>query len=143
MLPSAMTIVMIEDDEGHGRLIEKNIRRAGINNEILSFKTGESGMSYMLANASRPAKSILLLLDLNLPDISGIDILAELKKRKETSRIPIIILTTTDDREEVSRCYDLGCNVYLTKPVAFDSFAQAVRQLGLFLTIMQVPELAK
>jgi DNA-binding response OmpR family regulator len=143
MLPSAATIVMIEDDEGHGRLIEKNIRRAGINNEILSFNTGQSGMSYVLANANRPAKAILLLLDLNLPDISGIDILAELKKRRETSRIPIIILTTTDDREEISRCYDLGCNVYLTKPVAFDSFSQAVRQLGLFLTLMQVPEPAK
>jgi DNA-binding response OmpR family regulator len=134
---------MIEDDEGHSRLIEKNIRRAGINNEIISFKTGQSGMSYVLDNADGSAKAILLLLDLNLPDMSGIDILSALKNRRETSRVPIIILTTTDDREEISRCYDLGCNVYLTKPVAFDSFSQAVRQLGLFLTIMQIPDLPK
>ena len=142
MLASAITIVMIEDDEGHSRLIEKNIRRAGINNEIMTFRTGQEGTRYIRDAVTRLSRAILLLLDINLPDVSGIDILAELKQNKETARIPVIVLTTTDDREEISRCYDLGCNVYVTKPVAIDSFSQAVRQLGLFLTIIQIPDLA-
>ena len=69
-------------------------------------------------------------------------ILARLKSHDRLRLVPVIVLTTTDDRHEVQRCYDLGCNVYITKPVDYDAFAQAIRQLGLFLSVMQVPEAA-
>jgi CheY-like chemotaxis protein len=82
----------------------------------------------------------LVLLDLNLPDMSGTDILARIKEDELTRRAPVIVLTTTDDKQEIQRCYDLGCNVYITKPVEYESFAVAIRQLGLFLAVMQVPE---
>jgi response regulator RpfG family c-di-GMP phosphodiesterase len=82
----------------------------------------------------------LILLDLNLPDMTGTDILAALKSNPLTRRMPIIILTTTDDQREVQRCYDLGANVYIVKPLNYDSFANAIRQLGLFLSVMQMPE---
>jgi CheY-like chemotaxis protein len=82
----------------------------------------------------------LILLDLNLPDMTGIDILEKLKANQHTKRSPVVVLTTTDDAREIQRCYDLGANVYITKPVNYEGFANAIRQLGLFFSVMQVPE---
>ena len=143
--PQTVGIVMIEDDEGHARLIEKNIRRAGIMNEIKHFVDGTSALDYLFNGADGPTKNgpALILLDLNLPDMSGTDILARIKCENAgpVRRAPVVVLTTTDDKAEIDRCYDLGCNVYITKPVNYESFAQAIRQLGLFLSVIQVPDL--
>jgi CheY-like chemotaxis protein len=137
-----VTIVMVEDDEGHARLIERNIRRAGINNAIRHFTDGATALRYLEADRDGPALNgpALVLLDLNLPDMSGIDILERVKSNTRLKRTPVVVLTTTDDKAEIQRCYDLGCNVYITKPVNYESFADAIRQLGLFLSVIQVPE---
>ena len=134
-------IVMIEDDEGHARLIEKNIRRAGISNNIKHFTDGTSALDYLFNDTSGPAHNgpALVLLDLNLPDMSGTSILEKIKQDEKLHRTPVVVLTTTDDKVEIQRCYDLGCNVYITKPVNYESFADAIRQLGLFLSVIQVP----
>jgi DNA-binding response OmpR family regulator len=136
-------IIMVEDDEDHARLIERNIRRAGVNNEILTFANGTAAIDYLLGSdgsgLASADRAMLILLDLNLPDMSGVDILAKVKANAHTKRSPVIVLTTTDDQREIQRCYDLGANVYITKPVNYDSFANAIRQLGLFLMVMQVP----
>jgi CheY-like chemotaxis protein len=135
-------IVMIEDDEGHARLIEKNIRRAGISNDVKHFLDGTSGLDYLFNSPEGPAHNgpALVLLDLNLPDMSGTAILEKIKSDERLHRTPVVVLTTTDDKTEIQRCYDLGCNVYITKPVNYESFADAIRQLGLFLAVIQVPE---
>jgi CheY-like chemotaxis protein len=137
----AVTILMIEDDEGHARLIEKNIRRAGISNTIRRFADGSTALAYLFADPEGPVLNgpALVLLDLNLPDMSGVDILARIKADPTLKRTPVVVLTTTDDKVEIQRCYDLGCNVYITKPVNYESFADAIRQLGLFLSVIQVP----
>jgi CheY-like chemotaxis protein len=137
-----VTIVMVEDDEGHARLIERNIRRAGISNEIKHFADGTAALDFLFNEAEGPLLNgpALVLLDLNLPDMSGIDILAKIKSEPKLKRTPVVVLTTTDDKVEIQRCYDLGCNVYITKPVNYESFADAIRQLGLFLSVIQVPE---
>lgn len=137
-----VTIVMIEDDEGHARLIEKNIRRAGVTNEIRHFKDGNSACAYFSAikEESSGSRPVLVLLDLNLPDMSGIDILEILKSDRYLKLAPVIVLTTTDDQVEIKRCYELGCNVYITKPVDYEHFAHAIRQLGLFFAVIKVPE---
>lgn len=138
-----VTIIMIEDDEGHARLIEKNVRRAGVNNEIIPFTNGTEALDFILGKDRSGAASIdrylLILLDLNLPDMSGTDILEKVKSNPHTRRLPVVILTTTDDEREIQRCYDLGANVYITKPVDYDNFANAIRQLGLFFSVMQIP----
>ena len=139
----SVNIIMIEDDEGHARLIEKNIRRAGILNEIKHFTDGTTALDYLFNAPDGPSLNgpALVLLDLNLPDMSGTDILARIKGEGAGGlrRTPVVVLTTTDDKVEIQRCYDLGCNVYITKPVNYESFAQAIRQLGLFLSVIQVP----
>ena len=135
-------IVMIEDDEGHARLIEKNIRRAGISNDIRHFVDGTSALDYLTNAQEGPAFNgpVMVLLDLNLPDMSGTAILEKIKSDPKLHRTPVVVLTTTDDKVEIQRCYDLGCNVYITKPVNYESFADAIRQLGLVLAVIQVPE---
>jgi CheY-like chemotaxis protein len=139
-----VSIVMIEDDEGHALLIEKNIRRAGVNNEIVPFTSGTAALQYLLGDDNTgyvsAGRHLLILLDLNLPDMTGIDILEKLKANQHTKRSPIVVLTTTDDSREIQRCYALGANVYITKPVNYEAFANAIRQLGLFFSVMQVPE---
>ena len=139
-----VTILLVEDDPGHARLIEKNVRRAGVSNDIIPFTDGNSVMAYLFGDASGAVRTghnpALVLLDLNLPDMSGIDILARIKSDEQLKRTPVIVLTTTDDKVEIQRCYDLGCNVYITKPVNYEGFATAIRQLGLFLAVIQVPE---
>jgi CheY-like chemotaxis protein len=139
-------IVMIEDDEGHARLIERNIRRAGVNNEILPFADGGTALDYLFgpdgSGQVSAGRHLLILLDLNLPDMTGVDILERVKSNPHTKRSPVVVLTTTDDSREIQRCYDLGANVYITKPVNYDGFANAIRQLGLFFSVMQVPETA-
>jgi len=138
-----VNIVMIEDDEGHARLIEKNIRRAGISNAICHFTDGGTAIDYLYNAPEGPVHNgpALILLDLNLPDMSGTDILQRIKAEgSPLKRTPVVVLTTTDDKVEIQRCYDLGCNVYITKPVDYENFASAIRQLGLFLSVIQVPE---
>jgi DNA-binding response OmpR family regulator len=137
---------MIEDDEGHSRLIERNLRRAGVHNQIVAQTNGGDALRYLLgpdgSGEVSSGRHLLILLDLNLPDMTGIDILSKIKSNKHLNRAPVVILTTTDDSREIQRCYDLGANVYITKPVNYEGFANAIRQLGLFLTIVQVPESA-
>lgn len=141
-----VTIIMVEDDEGHARLIERNIRRAGVTNEIVPFADGTSALEYLLGpdgtGAHNARRALLVLLDLNLPDTTGVAILEKLKSNPNLKRSPVVILTTTDDEREIQRCYDLGANVYITKPVDYDGFANAIRQLGLFFSVMQAPETA-
>jgi DNA-binding response OmpR family regulator len=141
--PNPVTIIMIEDDEGHARLIERNIRRSGVNNEIIPFTNGTDAMRHLFGSdgtaVQHKCHALLILLDLNLPDMTGIDILRQIKENKYLKTAPVVVLTTTDDSQEIKRCYEMGCNVYITKPVNYESFANAIRQLGLFFSVIQVP----
>ncbi len=145
-MSAAVTIIMIEDDEGHARLIERNIRRSGVNNAIVPFTSGTAALRYLFGNdgsgLEHKGHPLLVLLDLNLPDMGGIEILQRVKENKHLRSTPVVVLTTTDESQEIKRCYELGCNVYITKPVNYESFANAIRQLGLFFSVIQVPPAA-
>ncbi len=138
-----VTIVMIEDDEGHAKLIEKNLRRAGIMNEIVHIDNGRKAADYLLGRGqytnNKPSTPMLILLDLNLPELDGFQILEMIKSDPDTKLVPVIILTTTDNPREVERGYALGCNVYVTKPVEYEAFADSIRKLGLLLAVVKVP----
>ena len=145
-MTTPVTIIMIEDDEGHARLIERNIRRSGVNNDIIPFSNGTEALQYLFGSdgsaQAHKGRALLILLDLNLPDMTGIDILRQIRENRVLKSSPVVVLTTTDDSQEVKRCYELGCNVYITKPVNYESFANAIRQLGLFFSVIQVPPAA-
>jgi CheY-like chemotaxis protein len=139
-----VSILIVEDDDGHARLIEKNLRRANITNGITRVHNGREALDYLFsegefAGKERPSP-LLVLLDLNMPVMDGYQVLGHMKSDPRTQRVPVIVLTTTDDAREVSRCYELGCSVYITKPVEYERFSEAIQQLGLFMSIVTVPD---
>ena len=137
-------ILLVEDDAGHARLIEKNLRRGGINNEIRHLVNGQEAVDFLFkqgrfATDHSPAP-LLVLLDMNMPELDGLQVLQRIKADERTRKVPVVILTTTDNPHEIARCYELGCNVYVTKPVEYDAFCEAIRTLGMFLSIVKIPE---
>jgi CheY-like chemotaxis protein len=143
VLDESLIILLAEDDEGHAALVRRNLKRAGIANTIVRVADGREALDYVRCEgeyAGRPPQTpLLLLLDINMPRLDGIEALRQIKADEETKRVPVIMLTTTDEPREIARCYDLGCSVYITKPVEYDRFVEAIRQLGLFLQVVQVP----
>lgn len=140
----AVTILLVEDDAGHARLIEKNLHRAGVSNEIIHLDDGQKAVDFLF-NEGRYASGanlvpLLILLDLNMPVLDGYQVLSRIKADERTKRIPVVMLTTTDNPHEIAKCYELGCNIYVTKPVEYESFSEAIRNLGLFLSIVKVPD---
>ncbi len=139
-----LIILLVEDDPGHARLIEKNLRRSGISNEIVTLSNGQQTLDYLFGKepAARRlgASRMMILLDLNMPGLSGYQVLGRLKADERTRSIPVVVLTTTDDSSEIQRCYSLGCNAYVTKPVDYEQFSEAIHRLGLFLTVVRMPE---
>ena len=147
MKDERLVILLAEDDDGHAELIQRNLKRAGIANEIVRARDGQEALDYIRcqgAFADRPPNGpLLLLLDINMPKVDGFGVLQALKADLATAQVPVIMLTTTDDPREVERCYQLGCSVYITKPVQYQDFVEALTRLGMFLEIIKVPNAKK
>lgn len=143
-----VVILIAEDDEGHAGLIRKNLARAGIVNNILHFWDGQELLDFLFdtrrdgeERVRRNGVPYVLLLDIRMPKIDGVEVLRRVKADKGMRKMPVIMITTTDDPREVEKCHELGCNSYITKPVEYENFVNAIRQLGLFLAVVQVPAL--
>ena len=143
MSTQPLTLILAEDDDGHANLVQRNLRRVGFVNEVIHVRDGQEALDFIRAEGSHQARTIadfvLLLLDINMPRVDGVEVLRRIKSDPETAKIPVIMLTTTDDPREVERCYELGCSVYLTKPVEYEGFIEAINRLGLFLQVVKVP----
>src|SRR5262245_38646419 len=138
------TILIVDDDEGHAELVRRNLRRIGLTNSIVALDSGASALDYVFSTGRYEGRAqtdhLLILLDIKMPGESdGIDVLCRIKADPAKKRIPVIMLTTTDDPREIKRCYDLGCSVYITKPVDGAAFIEAVSRLGLFLSVVSIP----
>ncbi|MGA9658280.1 MAG: response regulator [Asticcacaulis sp.] len=136
-------IILIEDDEGHASLISRNLQRAGVLNPIKRLKDGTEALAYFFEPQTQSDGSdrTVVVLDLNLPDIDGFEILKRLKSEDATKHIPVIILSTTDNPSDIDQCYALGCNAFMAKPVSHEGFSEAIQKLGLMLTIVRVPHI--
>lgn len=136
-------ILIVEDDEGHAILIRQNLEAAGLHNPIEHFRDGQAVLDFFFkpggARRCADGQMYLVLLDIRMPKVDGIEVLRRLKADPELRKLPVIMLTTTDDVREVDRCHQLGCNVYIQKPVDYEKFAEAIRRLGLFVTLLLVP----
>ena len=143
MSTEPVTILLAEDDDGHAHLVQRNLERAGFLNGFLRVRDGQELLDCLNSRGGSHSQTLgdalVVLLDINMPRIDGIETLRQIKANPDTHRIPVIMLTTTDDPREINRCYEYGCNVYITKPVDYESFIDAIRRLGLFLQIVQRP----
>ena len=145
LMRKEVVILIADDDPGHARLIEKNLERAGLHNDVLRFEDGQQILDFLFRRGPGARRAgdtpYLLLLDIRMPKLDGVEVLRQLKADAELRKIPVLMLTTTDDPREVERCHALGCNNYIVKPVDYDKFAEAIKQLGLFISLVQVPEI--
>jgi CheY-like chemotaxis protein len=143
LMTKEVVVLIADDDTGHARLIEKNLQRAGLHNPILRFENGQAILDFLFRRGGPPRRNAdtpyLLLLDIRMPQVDGVEVLRQVKEDKELRKIPVIMLTTTDDPREVERCHALGCSNYIVKPVDYEKFAEAIENLGLFISLVQVP----
>jgi len=139
-------ILIAEDDEGHFELIKRTLQRAGVCNEILRFADGQETLDFLFIKGDglkrEPNREYLLLLDIRMPKIDGIEVLEKIKQDPNLKKIPVVMLTTTDDPVTIERCHDLGCSVYIVKPVEYEDFTDAVHKIGLFLSVVEIPQVS-
>lgn len=140
-----VVILIAEDDAGHAVLIEKNLHRVGLHNPIQRFENGQAILDFLFRRGPGPLRRVdtayLLLLDIRMPKVDGVEVLRQIKADASLRKLPVIMLTTTEDPREVARCHELGCNNYIVKPVDYEKFSEAIKQLGLFVSLVQVPDL--
>ena len=143
----APTILIVDDDEGHAILIRENLEMAGLKNRVEHFRDGQAVLDYFFDREGNVLRghdgTYLILLDIRMPKVDGIEVLRRMKADPELRKLPVIMLTTTDDTREVKRCHELGCNIYIQKPVDYDKFAEAIRRLGLFVMLLLVPPVGR
>ena len=141
----SIVIMLVEDDEAHRLLIRENHRAGGIVNEMVELTVGQEALDYLQrrgrykdpASAPRPG---LILLDIKMPKLDGFTVLEAVKNDPKLRVIPVLMLTSTDDQTEVNRCYVLGANSYVVKPIQYETFQERVKALGLFLDIVRFPD---
>lgn len=141
-----VTVLIAEDDDGHAELIIDNLREAGLTNPIIRFRDGQEALDFLTcapgtAEVRQSSMAYLLLLDIRMPRVDGVEVLRRIKADPALHNLPVIMLTTTDDPREVANCYELGCSCYITKPVDYDRFSEMLNRLGLFLMVVQVPDI--
>jgi DNA-binding response OmpR family regulator len=126
-------IVLIEDDSGQVELTRRAFRQHNLENVIEVIQDGAAALEFFKRNNARPR---LILLDLKLPKVSGIELLRYLKSDAHWRRVPVIILTTSSKDVDMQTCYELGANSYIVKPIAFREFVDAARQIGMYWVLL-------
>jgi CheY-like chemotaxis protein len=131
------TILLVEDNPSDEKLTVLAFKRCGVANEIVVVRDGAAALEY-LRDAERVMPAIILL-DLNLPKIDGLDVLRAIRADARTKVLPVVILTSSKEHEDIVRSYALGANAYIRKPVEFGAFVEAATTLGLFWLILNEP----
>jgi CheY-like chemotaxis protein len=136
-------VLIADDDDGHALLIQEHLEESGIDNPIQRFRDGAEIWTFLSGEGAapndprrEPDTPYLLLLDIRMPRMDGVEVLRRIKGNAQLCSLPVIMLTTTDDPREVAACYALGCNSYVTKPVRFEEFSEVIRRLGLFISVI-------
>jgi CheY-like chemotaxis protein len=146
-LKREVTILIAEDDDGHAELIMDNLLESGLRNPLIRFRDGREALDFLIGQPDGDAPrrvhgtAYMMLLDIRMPKVDGIEVLKRIKQDPELKNMPVIMLTTTDDPREIRNCYELGCSCYVTKPVHYEKFSDMLSRLGLFLLVVQVPQL--
>ena len=130
-------IALIEDNPDDEALTMRALKRNGIANDIVILRDGVEALDFLL-DAAKPVPQ-LVLLDLKLPRIDGLELLKRLRSEPRTQLLPIVILTSSSEERDVIEGYRLGANSYVRKPVDFNEFSEAVRQLGLYWLVLNLP----
>ena len=138
------TILLVEDNPDDRDLTLRALRRHMVANEIVTVGDGVEALDYLFAQGAYAGRDLdswprLILLDLKLPKLSGLEVLSRIRSDPRTSSLPVVILTSSSEEQDISESYQRGANSYVRKPVVFGDFAEAVRQLGLYWLLLNQP----
>lgn len=131
------SILLVEDNPDHAILTRRALKKGNVANPVELVEDGQQAIDRLFDTTK--ALPLLILLDLKLPKLDGLEVLKRVRASERTRRIPVVVLTSSDDERDRASGYDLGCNSYVRKPVDFDQFAEAVRQLGLYWLVLNEP----
>jgi CheY-like chemotaxis protein len=132
-------IVMAEDDQGHASLIERNFKAAGLGKNIFRCSDGIEALEFFLNIDEYTTRKFVLILDIKMPRMNGIDVLKKIKADKRLKKMPVIMFTTTDDEKDIQLCHNYGCNAYITKPMEYESFVNVISSLSNYIKILKIP----
>ena len=138
------SILLIEDNISDIELTRRALRRRHIANELLIAEDGQAALDMIFGRGAHAGRDLaespaLILLDLNLPKVDGHEVLRQIRANERTRRIPVVILTSSKEEEDLAKAYDLGANSYIRKPVSFGQFADAIAHLGLYWLVLNEP----
>lgn len=136
-------ILLVEDDDNDAELTIKALKESNIANQIIRVEDGEEAINYLKCEGkyqSRPnLHPALILLDLKLPKINGLEVLKTIRGNEALKYIPVVVLTSSREEQDLIRSYELGVNAYVVKPVDFQQFALAIKELGIFWLVINIP----
>lgn len=134
----ARTILLVEDNQNDRLLMHRAFRKSNLVNRLVEVNDGEAALGFLLGTENTPPRPLpaLILLDLKLPKVDGIEVLRRVRADERTQLIPIVVLTSSREQDDVIRSYQLGVNSYIRKPVDFNKFVEAVQQLGLYWMVL-------
>lgn len=138
-MESPIEILLVEDNENDAELTIRTLRKNNLANHLLRLEDGEEALEYLFNTSNNNPK--LILLDLKMPKVDGLEVLKQLKGDPQKKSIPVVVLTSSKEERDIIDSYKLGVNAYIVKPVEFDKFIEAVSQVGLFWLVLNQPPL--
>ncbi len=138
-------VLLVEDNIDDAELAMRELKKSQVRNNLLHVKDGEEALDFIFATGKfvglREIQNVpkLILLDIQMPKVNGIEVLEKIKADERTKIIPVVILTSSNQSPDIKKCYDLGVNSYIVKPVEFESYAKAIKELGLYWLLLNRP----
>ena len=134
-------ILLVEDNPRDEALILRALRKSNVVNEVVVARDGVEALDYLFGTGAHAGRDLdvmpqVVLLDLKLPKVDGLEVLQRIRADERTRRLPVVVFTSSSEEEDVMRSYDLGANSYVRKPVDFEHFLEATRQLGLYWLVL-------
>ena len=141
MITDAPAVLLVEDNPDDEELTLRGFRRTNLKNPVDVARDGQEALDYLFGNHAQAARPVpvVVLLDLHLPRVDGFEVLKRIRGEKRTHRVPVVILTSSSEDQDLINGYDLGANSYVRKPVQFEEFATAIAQLGIYWLLINQP----
>ena len=141
---AAVEILLIEDSSSDAEMTLRALRKSNLINNLLHLKDGEEALDYIFCKGRYSERKIenspkVILLDLKMPKVNGIEVLQQIKSDERTKSIPVVVLTSSKEHPDIKTCYALGVNSYVVKPVMFEPFMRAISELGFYWMIVNEP----
>jgi len=145
MNPNSVEILLVEDNITDAELTIRELKKHNMANNLVHVKNGEEALDFIFATGKYAVTREIqyspkvILLDIQMPKINGLEVLQKIKADPRTRAIPVVVLTSSKESPDIQKCYDLGANSYIVKPVNFEGFAQAIKNLGFYWLLLNQP----